>query len=192
GNVRRNRLSDFRNVRSSGLIAMKLDEGDSLIGVQTCREGDDVMLATRNGRCIRFVAETDTLRVFAGRDSTGVRGIRLADGDGVIALSVLRHVEADSAERAAYLKAAAARRRNGAEAEEGAEEAAPAEAPLEADEPVEDGEEVSLSAERFAELEAAEELLLVVTDQGFGKRSSAYEYRVSGRAGQGIANISLS
>lgn len=192
GNVRRNRLSDFRNVRSSGLIAMKLDEGDSLIGVQTCREGDDVMLATRNGRCIRFVAETDTLRVFAGRDSTGVRGIRLADGDGVIALSVLRHVEADSAERAAYLKAAAARRRNGAETEEGAEEAASLEAPVEADEPMEDGEEVALSAERFSELEAAEELLLVVTDQGFGKRSSAYEYRVSGRAGQGIANISLS
>ncbi|MCA3390699.1 MAG: DNA gyrase subunit A, partial [Roseomonas sp.] len=111
GNVRRNRLSDFKNVRSVGLIAMKLDEGDSLVGVSTCREGDDVMLATRGGKCIRFTADADTLRVFAGRDSTGVRGIKLAQGDAVIALSVLRHVEASTEERAAYLKAAAQRRR---------------------------------------------------------------------------------
>jgi DNA gyrase subunit A len=99
GNVRRNRLSDFRNVRTSGLIAMKLDEGDNLIGVATCREGDDVLLATARGRAIRFVADVDTLRVFAGRDSSGVRGIRLAEGDKVIALAVLRHVEASVEER---------------------------------------------------------------------------------------------
>jgi len=180
GNVRRNRLSDFRNVRSVGLIAMKLDEGDHLIGVATCREGDDVLLATRLGRCIRFQLSDDTVRVFAGRDSSGVRGIRLAGKDEVITLSVLRHVDAAIEERAAYLKGANARRRGG---EEDASDA-----PAETEEAVAD---VALSAERIAELEAAEEMLLTVTDAGFGKRSSAYEYRVSGRGGQGIANITL-
>ena len=119
GNVRRNRLSDFRNVRAAGLIAMKLDEGDRLIGVATCREGDDVLLATRPGRCIRFQMTDDTVRVFAGRDSSGVRGIRLADGDEVISLSVLRHVEASNEERAAYLKLANAKRRGNGNGEDG-------------------------------------------------------------------------
>ncbi|CAH2603804.1 DNA gyrase subunit A [Rhodovastum atsumiense] len=185
GNVRRNRLSDFRNVRASGLIAMKLDEGDRLIGVATCREGgDDLLLATRRGRCIRFQITDENLRVFAGRDSSGVRGVKLQEGgkprDEVVSLAVLRHVEADVNERATYLKLAAARRRAAGEE---------AEAPTEEEE---GASEVALSAERFAELEGAEEFLLTVTDQGFGKRSSAYEYRVSGRGGQGIANISLS
>jgi len=187
GNVRRNRLSDFRNVRASGLIAMKLDEGDHLIGVATCRDGADVLLATRLGRCIRFQINEDNLRVFAGRDSSGVRGIRLANGkapDEVISLSVLRHVDVTTEERIAYMKAAVARRRNG----NGNGEEEGAEPIVEADEAV---EEVTLTDERFAELEAAEELLLTVTDQGFGKRCSAYEYRVSGRGGQGIANITL-
>ncbi len=186
GNVRRNRLSDFRNVRSSGLIAMKLDEGDRLVGVATLREGDDIQLATRLGRCIRFQATDDVVRVFAGRDSSGVRGIKLAEGkkpDEVISLSVLRHVEATMGERAAYLKRANARRRNGDEDE--AAEAAPIE--LE-----ENGEEIAdLSDDRFTELADAEEFLLTVTDIGFGKRSSAYEYRVTGRGGQGISNITL-
>jgi len=187
GNVRRNRLSDFRNVRAAGLIAMKLDEGDSLIGVATCREGDDVMLATRKGRCIRFRAEEETLRVFAGRDSTGVRGIRLLGGDAVISLAVLRHVNATPAERAAYLRQAVQKRREKGEdaAEANGNATAVAE---EAEGPV---ETVALSDERFEELESAEEVLLTVTDRGFGKRSSAYEYRVTGRGGQGITNISL-
>ncbi|WP_223880786.1 DNA gyrase subunit A [Roseococcus microcysteis] len=180
GDVRRNRLSDFRNIRSSGLIAMKLDEGDKLIGVATCQEGDDVLLATRQGKAIRFVADADTLRVFAGRDSTGVRGIRLAPGDGVIALVVLRHVEASPAEREAYLRA---RRRAAGEEME----AVPA-----VIEDAEVSEEITLSAERMAEMEQAEQFLLTVTDRGFGKRSSAYEYRVTGRGGQGIANLTLS
>jgi DNA gyrase subunit A len=180
GNVRRNRLSDFRNVRASGLIAMKLDEGDRLIGVATCREGDDMLLATRRGRCIRFQITDDTLRVFAGRDSSGVRGIRLATRDEVMSLSVLRHVEVTTEERAAYIRVANARRRtNGDEESDTAGEAEEAVA------------EVTLSDERIAELEAAEEFLLTVTDGGFGKRSSAYEYRVTGRGGQGIANIAL-
>jgi DNA gyrase subunit A len=183
GNVRRNRLSDFRNVRASGLIAMKLDEGDELIGVATLREGDDVLLATRLGRCIRFQATDDQLRVFAGRDSSGVRGIRLAEGknpDSVISLSVLRHMAATPDERAAYIRAANARRRGNGEEE--------AEAAAETEEAVAD---VTLSPERIAELEVAEEMLLTVTDGGFGKRSSAYEYRVTGRGGQGITAITL-
>jgi DNA gyrase subunit A len=182
GNVRRNRLSDFRNVRASGLIAMKLDEGDSLVGVATCREGDDLLLATRGGKCIRFQAEAETLRLFAGRDSSGVRGIRLAAGDSVVSLSVLRHVEATAEERAAYLRLAAARRRSGEEAEP----------PAPAEDAEATGGEVTLTPEQAAGFEAAEEILLAVTDRGFGKRSSAYEYRTTGRGGQGIGNITLS
>jgi DNA gyrase subunit A len=191
GNVRRNRLSDFRNMRASGLIAMKLDEGDELIGVATLRDGDDVLLATRLGRCIRFQATDDQLRVFAGRDSSGVRGIRLAEGkapDSVISLSVLRHLDATAGEREAYLRQANARRRNGHE-EEG--EAPTPDAPAPLAEIEETGEDVTLSAERIAEMEAAEEFLLTVTDAGFGKRSSAFEYRVTGRGGQGIVAITL-
>ena len=187
GTVRRNRLSDFRNVRSSGLIAMKLDEGDRLIGVATCRDGDDVLLASRRGRCLRFQISDDTVRVFAGRDSSGVRGMRLASGDEVMSLSVLRHIEAGTEERAAYLRSAASsRRRSGEEEPELAGEAED----LEPEAP-ETSAEVQLSPERLASLAEAEEFLLTVTDAGFGKRSSAYEYRVTGRGGQGIANITL-
>ncbi|HEX3399814.1 MAG TPA: DNA gyrase subunit A [Acetobacteraceae bacterium] len=182
GNVRRNRLSDFRNVRSSGLIAMKLDEGDRLIGVATCREGQDAFLATRKGRCIRFELSDDTVRVFAGRDSSGVRGIRLAPGDEVIGLSVLEHVTASNEERVAYLKLASARRRSNGNGDEEVEPMA------DGDEPV---AEVQLDEARFKELADREEFLLTVTNSGFGKRSSAYEYRVTGRGGQGIVNITL-
>ena len=187
GNVRRNRLSDFRNVRASGLIAMKLDPTslggeDSLIGVATCREGDDVMLATRLGRCLRFQISEESLRVFAGRDSDGVRGIRLGKSDRVISLSVLRHVAADPETRIAYLKIANQKRRNGVEDETEIPDAAGEEEIV---------SDIALPPERVAELEAAEEMLLTVTDGGFGKRSSAYEYRVAGRGGLGIANITL-
>ncbi|MFT8656496.1 MAG: DNA gyrase subunit A [Acetobacter papayae] len=194
GHVRRNRLSDFRNIRSSGMIAMKLDEGDSLIGVATCREGQDVFLATKGARCIRFQITDDTLRVFAGRGSSGVRGIRLASGDRVISLAVLNHVDATVEERSAYLRMANARRRaeNAAEAgDEAADE-------VDLATTVEEGEDETvsdttvLSAERFAQLEAAEEILLIVSDGGFGRRSSAYDYRVSGRGGQGITNMTFS
>ena len=202
GNVRRNRLSDFRNVRASGLIAMKLDDNDRLIGVATARDGQDVLLATRRGRCIRFHITDDALRVFAGRDSSGVRGIRLADGDAVNSLCVLEHVEATVAERAAYLRHATGRRRMSEAVDDtdlaaaAAEiEAEPAEALAEpnAEEPANDLDgQADLTPERVAELELREEILLTVTDGGFGKRSSAYEYRTTGRGGQGIANIALS
>ncbi len=179
GGVRRNKLSDFKNVRLSGLIAMKLDEGDRLIGVATCRDGDDVFLATKLGRCIRFQITDENLRVFSGRDSAGVRGIKLGKDDEVMSLSVLRHVEATPDERAAYLKYTSAQRRTGDDETETSDN----------DEAVAD---IALSELRIKELSDAEEILLTVTDSGFGKRSSAYEYRVTGRGGQGIANITLS
>jgi DNA gyrase subunit A len=184
GNVRRNKLSDFGRIRTSGLIAMKLDEGDRLIGVATCRDGDDVLLATRLGRCIRFQITDEQLRVFSGRESAGVRGMKLAEGDEVNSLCVLRHVDADTAERAAYLRVAAARRRATEADEETETTTEPDEEPA--------AEQVTLTPERIAELDEAEEILLTVTDWGFGKRSSAYDYRTAGRGGQGIANIVLS
>ncbi len=161
GGVRRNKLSDFGRVRSSGLIAMKLDEGDHLIGVATCREGDDVLLATRRGRCIRFPVTDDVVRVFAGRDSAGVRGVRLASGDEVISLSVLQHVGASAHERAAFLRGAAARRRAQGEDVDGS---------VEADAEAEDAtteETGPVAQERLDEMGLREELLLTVTDAGY-------------------------
>ena len=182
GSVRRNRLSDFRNVRATGLIAMKLDEGDRLIGVATCREGQDAFLATRKGRCIRFELSDDTVRVFAGRDSSGVRGIRLAAGDEVISLSVLRACRGDQrgARGLPEVRQCEAARQRQWRGRDGGRPAM--------EEPV---AEVQLDEARIQQLEEAEEFLLTVTNAGFGKRSSAYEYRVTGRGGQGIANITV-
>ena len=180
GGVRRNRLSDFANIRSNGLIAMKLEEeGERLIAVRTCSESDDILLATRDGKCIRFQASD--VRLFSGRTSTGVRGIRLARGDEVISMSVLHHIESDADERAAYLRM---RREKTGE-----------EAPPETD--AEDGAEatsraLTLAPERYEELAAAEEFILTVSDRGFGKRTSSYEYRITNRGGQGIWNMEMS
>ncbi len=176
GSVRRNKLSDFVQVNRNGKIAMKLDAGDSIIGVALCTASDDVLLTTAAARCIRF--PVDDVRVFAGRESTGVRGIRLGGGDTVISMAVLRSVDATPAERAAYLKHAAAMRAaaNGDEADA---------APVTEDED-EAGEQVSLSIERIAELGAAEQHILTVSSEGFGKRTSAYDYRRTGRGGQGL------
>jgi len=183
GGVRRNKLSDFANIRANGLIAMKLEEsGERLISVQLCTEGDDVLLATRLGKCIRFAVPE--VRVFAGRTSTGVRGIRLGEGDGVISMSILRHMETTAEERAAYLKAAGElRRAQGGEGEEGAEASA-------SDEEVV-GDIGMLAPERFAELAKAEQFLLTVACGGLGKRTSTYEYRITGRGGSGIFNMEL-
>ncbi|WP_374571105.1 DNA gyrase subunit A [Phenylobacterium sp.] len=176
GNVRRNKLSDFVQINRNGKIAMKLDEGDSIVGVAVCNaEVNDVLLTTALGRCIRFAV--DEVRVFAGRESTGVRGVRLADGDAVISMAILRSVAATPAERTAYLKRANAVRGGGAE-EEGA--------PVEEEEAAEGAEDVELTAERYVELSAAEELILTVSTEGFGKRTSAYDYRRTGRGGQGL------
>ena len=183
GGVRRNKLSDFVQIHRGGKIAMKLDEGDSIIGVSLCTSADDVLLSSALGRCIRF--SVSDVRVFAGRDSDGVRGIRLAGGDSVISMAILRAVDATPAERAAYLRHANAMR--AAAGDEAEEAAAP---PPEEDE----GEEapVSLSVERIAQLGAAEEFILTVSSEGFGKRTSAYDYRRTGRGGQGLIAQDLS
>jgi DNA gyrase subunit A len=178
GYVRRNSAADFANVPSNGKIAMKLDEGDRIVRVAICRPSDDVLLTTAAGQSIRFAVED--VRLFKGRDSDGVRGIRLADDDHVISLAILLHVEATPAERAAYLKQASAMRR-----EQGAEDAELAPEPEADGEAIEGPEE--LSSERYAELSAKEQFVLTVSERGFGKRTSSYEYRISGRGGKGIA-----
>ena len=186
GSVRRNKLSDFVDVRRNGKIAMKLDEGDGIVGVAVCDSSKDILLNTAAGRCIRF--STDEVRVFASRDSTGVRGVRLGAGDSVISMSVLRNVDATPAERAAYLKHQRALAR--ALGEEGEE--APAVPEAIGEESDEDVGEASLTPERIAELGAAEEILLTVSSEGFGKRTSAYDYRRTGRGGQGLTAQDLS
>jgi DNA gyrase subunit A len=182
GSVRRNKLSDFVDVRRNGKIAMKLDEGDGIVGVAVCNADQDVLLTTAAGRCIRF--SVDEVRVFASRDSTGVRGVKLLDGDQVISMAVLRSVDATPAERAAYLKQLrAALRAAGDEGED---------APAIAEEGEEDGDETTLTQERIGELADAEEILLTVSSEGFGKRTSAYDFRRTGRGGQGLAAQDLS
>ncbi len=180
GTVRRNDLSDFVNINRSGKIAMKLEEsGDRLIGVSTCNDQNDVLLSTRQGKCIRF--EVSDVRVFQSRSSVGVRGIKLAEGDEVISMSILKHVDFDTESRDAYLRMA--RKLRGAdEAEDaGAEDAAEAVSSTKV-----------LTDEEFKRFSAAEEFILTATRNGFGKRTSAYEYRITGRGGQGIVSIATS
>ncbi len=167
GNVRRNQLSDFSNVKSNGKIAMRLDEDDQLIGVQICTPDSDVLLVARDGKCIRFKA-TD-VRLFKGRDSSGVRGMKLAKGDSVIGMSILKSIDVDTETRDAYLKA----RRSVDEAGTVTDYA-------------------GLTPEQYEALLQEEEVLLSITENGFGKRTNAYEYRVTNRGGQGIINIETS
>ncbi|POR54336.1 DNA gyrase subunit A [Bosea psychrotolerans] len=171
GGVRRNKLSDFVNVNRAGKIAMKLDEGDAIVDVQICTEDNDVLLTTALGQCIRF--PVPEVRVFKGRDSTGVRGISLAKDDIVISMAILRHVEADGETRQAYLKlrrAIAGEIGDDATASDGEEATGNAE----------------ISQERYVELSEAEEVILTISVNGYGKRTSAYEYRITGRGGKGI------
>ncbi|MCW5685887.1 MAG: DNA gyrase subunit A [Pseudolabrys sp.] len=178
GTVRRNKLSDFADVRPSGIIAMKLPDGEAILDVNICTESDDVLLTTALGQCIRFPV-TD-VRVFQGRSSIGVRGITLATDDKVISMSILRHVDASAEERAAYLKRANAVRRGTdeevAEEDEAEEEAAGA---------------IDLGEQRYVEMSAAEQLVLTLSERGYGKRSSSYEYRITSRGGKGITAMSV-
>jgi DNA gyrase subunit A len=176
GNVRRNKLSDFVDVRHSGIIAMKLDEDEAIVDVQICTERDDVLLTAAGGQCIRFPV-TD-VRVFQGRTSMGVRGIALAKADKVISLAILRHVDADAEERAAYLRRANAVRRGGADEEAGtdSEEASGA---------------IELGEQRYVEMSANEQFVLTISENGYGKRSSSFEYRTTGRGGKGIVAMSV-
>ena len=174
GTVRRNKLSDFVQVNRNGKIAMKLEEeGDEILSVETCTDRDDVLLTTAIGQAIRF--SVDDVRVFAGRNSIGVRGISLAEGDRLISMTIISHVDAEAWERAAYLKRAAAERRAlGADDEEIA---------LVGEEVTEVGD---LTEERYQELKAREQFVLTVSEKGYGKRSSSYDFRISGRGGKGI------
>jgi DNA gyrase subunit A len=176
GNVRRNKLSDFADVRRSGIIAMKLEEGEAIVDVQICTEHDDVLLTAAGGQCIRFPV-TD-VRVFQGRTSMGVRGIALSDGDRVISLAILRHLEVNADERVAYLRRANAVRRGGAEDEAGSdqEEASGA---------------IELGEQRYVEMSAAEQFVLTISQNGYGKRTSSFEYRTTGRGGKGIVAMSV-
>lgn len=167
GNVRRNLLSDFSNVRANGKIAIRLSEGDRLVGVAACSEDDDVLMAARGGKCIRFPATK--VRLFKGRNSDGVRGIKLGDDDEVVSMSILHHVNMDQEQKVAYLRYANAKRR-------GEDPEKPAE----------------IDDERLAALEEREEFILSITVNGYGKRTSSYEYRVTGRGGSGIINIETS
>jgi DNA gyrase subunit A len=173
GDVRRNRLSDFVNIKANGKIAMKLQDDARLVNVRICTESQDVLLATRLGMCIRF--PVPDVRVFEGRTSTGVRGIRFDKGDEVISMSMLDHAEIDVEQRDAYLKIASSMRRAG---ENGEGEAAAGELP-------------TMPQEAFDAFAAAEQFILVVTEKGFGKRTSAYEYRITGRGGKGVGNIEV-
>jgi DNA gyrase subunit A len=181
GTVRRNKLSDFSDVRRSGIIAMKLDEGDSIVDVQICTENDDVLLTSAAGQCIRFAV--NDVRVFSGRTSMGVRGINLADGDKLISLSILRHLEVTAEERAAYLKRAnAVRRGQNGEGEEGLANGS-------------DGEEaegaIELGESRYVDMSANEQFVLTISEKGYGKRTSSYEYRTTGRGGKGIVAMAV-
>ncbi len=179
GNVRRNLLSDFTDVRANGKIAMKLeDEGERLVGVAVCRDDQDVLLAAKGGKLIRFAVSD--VRVFASRNSTGVRGMRLPNGDEIVSLAVINHVEATPDERRAYLKRARA-------GEEVVGDEVQDNTPDTSDEDAHVAD-IALPDERFAELQAEEQTLLTVTSKGFGKRTSTYDYRLTGRGGQGIVN----
>ena len=171
GDVRRNALSDFTNIMRNGKIAMKLPEGVSLVNARIADENDDVMLVTRQGRAIRF--PTTDVRVFKGRDSTGVRGVRLAEDDRVVSMAVIRHFDATPEEREAYLKQ---RRLVAGAPDDGAE----------ADDEDETTEAGQLSPDRYAEMSAAEDVILTITAGGLGKITSSHDYRISGRGGQGV------
>ena len=182
GTVRRNKLSDFVDVRPSGIIAMKLEEGEAIVDVAICTEKDDVLLTANGGQCIRFAVPE--VRVFSGRTSRGVRGITLADKDHVISLTILRHVDVTAEERAAYHKRASAiRRGTGPELESAPEVEEAAEAAVNGG--------IELGEQRYVELSAAEQFVLTLSERGYGKRSSSYEYRTTGRGGKGIVAMSL-
>ncbi len=183
GNVRRNELTDFVQVNKGGKIAMKLGDDDEIVSVQICTDETDVLLATTAGRSIRFAV--NDVRVFVGRSSTGVRGIRLDKDVEVISMAILKHMDITSPEARAYVKQSNALRRLGDDE--------PAEIEAENQDDTDAGEDaVELSAERIELLKNAEEFILTISKNGFGKRTSAYEYRVTGRGGKGIVAMGIS
>jgi DNA gyrase subunit A len=189
GNVRRNSLADFRSILRAGKKAMRLEEGDSIVGVAVASPDEDVLLTTARGQCIRFQIE-EGVRLFKGRDSDGVRGIRLGEGDTVISMAILRHTEVETGERDVYLSQSLAVRR--AQAGEGADAADAAEPEVDTDAEADAAVEgASLSPARYAELAAHEQFVLTVSEKGYGKRTSSYAFRISGRGGKGITAMAV-
>ncbi|MDR6953638.1 DNA gyrase subunit A [Ancylobacter sp. 3268] len=186
GTVRRNELSDFTNVNRNGKIAMKLEEGEAIAGVQLCTEADDVLLTTAHGQCIRFPATE--VRVFKGRDSMGVRGIQLEGDDRIISMAIIHHLEVTAEERAEYIKRANAMRRSLNGVDDGAD-AGPEVVEADAEEVSAGGSE--LGQTRYAEMGAAEQFILTLSQNGFGKRTSSFEYRTTRRGGKGIVAMAV-
>jgi Type IIA topoisomerase (DNA gyrase/topo II, topoisomerase IV), A subunit len=176
GNIRRNKLTDFGNLRANGKIAMRLGDNDRLVAVRICSDDDHIMLSTKKGQAIRFPA--NAVRIFSGTSSTGVRGINLAEGDEVVAASILNGLRVESPEAASFLRLANAMRRSDGE--------------VEFDEDANQEGDVVISQERYAELGANEEMILAITEDGYGKRTSSYAYRTTNRGGKGIKAMELS
>ncbi|QIB35861.1 DNA gyrase subunit A [Ancylobacter pratisalsi] len=186
GSVRRNELSDFTNVNRNGKIAMKLEEGEQIADVELCSVDDDVLLTSANGQCIRF--PVTEVRVFKGRDSMGVRGIQMEEGDKLISMAIIRHVEASADERAEYIKRANAVRRS----QNGTEDVAEADVEVvdaDVEEVTAGGSEMDVS--RYAAMSAAEQFILTLSENGYGKRTSSYEYRTTRRGGKGIVAMAV-
>jgi len=175
GNIRRNDMSDFKKIQANGKIAIRLDEDDSLVDVRVCTENDHILLATKKGKAIRF--PTESVRVFKSRTSDGVRGAKLGDGDVVISMTVLKGIKCDMTEREAYLSIPTEERLDIATNSEAQAEFALPE---------------GLSREKFLEMLASEEFILSVSENGYGKRTSAYEYRITNRGGSGVVNMNIS
>ena len=175
GNIRRNDLSDFKKIQANGKIAIRLDEDDSLVNVMACSEDDHILLASRQGKAVRF--PVNAVRVFRSRTSDGVRGMKLADGDKVISMTILHGIKASMEEREAYLTIPVEKRLEIAKGDQ---------------EFTEEELGVSLSKEQIIELAKAEEFILTISENGFGKRTSAYHYRITNRGGSGIVNMVLS
>ena len=184
GGIRRNRLSDFTNIMANGKIAMKLDDGDELIGVQTCTEAQDIMLAADSGKCIRF--PVTEVRIFSGRTSTGVRGIRLAEGQKIVSMTMIDHVDLETDVRDAYLRMSKARRRLPDDEDDSIQEVAETTGEAVEDVP---SAHITLTDEEYEALAEKEQFILTVTENGYGKRTSAFEYRTTRRGGQGVVNI---
>ena len=175
GSIRKNNIDDFKNIQANGKIAMKLSDSNKIVGVKICTENDDVLLSTKEGKCIR--TPVSKLRTTKSRSSIGVRGIKLAENDSIISLSILSHLDVTSSEAKAYLKMNKATKEDNDDNEEDSRE---------------EIEDIKLSEDRFQEMKACEQFVLTVTENGFGKRTSSYQFRVTNRGGSGIMCITTS
>jgi len=176
GSIRKNSIDDFKNIQANGKIAMKLSDSNKIVGVRICTDNDDVLLSTKNGKCIR--TPVSKLRTTKSRNSVGVRGIKLSKNDSIISLSILSHLEVSTAEAKAYLKMSKINKENNEDIED--------------ENNSEETEDITISDDRFQELKACEQFILTVTENGFGKRTSSYQFRVTNRGGSGIMCITTS